>query len=164
MISEILTQKLEELMSQKDHVVIAIDGPGHEAGAALALELQQKYKCNVFHTSNYNRPADELTPEVLGTPGGKLDWQRLKTEVIEPLKEGKDVVFRVFSFVAMAYMPAMPAPAKKLNIIEGVYSLHPELRPLYDLAVFVPANGGAFANEQEALYYNGVDMKPDIVL
>lgn len=164
MIPEILTRKLEELMAQKDHVVIAIDGPGHEAGSALVGELQQKYKCNVFHTSNYNRPADDLTPEVLRTPGGKLDWQRLKTEVIEPLREGKDVIFRVFSFVAMAYMPAMPAPAKKLNIIEGAYSLHPELRPLYDLAVFSPENGTAFANDQEALYYNSADMKADVIL
>lgn len=164
MIPETLTRKLEELMSQKDHVVIAIDGPGHEAGSALAAELQQRYKCNVFHTSNYGRQADELTPEVLRTPGEKLDRQRLRTEVIEPLKEGRDVIFRVFSFVAMAYMPAMPAPAKKLNIIEGAYSLHPELRPLYDLAVFVPAEGGAFANEQEALYYNSFDLKADVIL
>lgn len=164
MIPEKLIVQLEELMAQKDHVVIAIDGPGHEKGAALAMELQQKYKCNVFHTSNYSRPADDLTPEVLSVPGGKLDWQRLKTEVIEPLKEGKDVVFRVFSFVAMAYMPAMPAPAKKLNVIEGVYSLHPELRALYDLAVFAPADSTGYANEQEALYYNSVDTAPDAVL
>lgn len=164
MINEIIIGQLEKLMQEKDHVVIAIDGPDHATSSNLAQELQQKYKCNIFRTSNYTRLPDDLTPETLAQPGGRLDWQRLKAEVIEPLKEGRQVIFRVYSVIAMSYMPPMPVDAKKLNIIEGVYSMHPELAGLYDLTLFAPANSVSYANEAEALYYNSACPTADIVV
>lgn len=164
MIKQELIEKLEQLMQEKDHVVIAIDGPNHALGARIAEQLQQKYKCNIFRTSNYNRLPDDLTSGSAAQPGGRLDCARLRTEVIEPLRAGADVSFRVYSVIAMSYMPAMPVSARKLNIIEGVYSMHPELAPLYDLTVFAPANSVSYASEAEALYYNTVCPAADIIL
>ena len=163
MINEELTKKLEQLMQEKDNVVIAIDGPNHALGASLAGQLRQKYGCNVFRTSDYSRIPDELTSEEAAQPGGRLDRERLRTEVIEPLKAGSDVSFRVYSVIAMSYIPAMPVSAKKLNVIEGAYSMHPELVPLYDLTVFAPTDA-AFANEAEALFYAAVCPAADITL
>ena len=63
--------------------------------------------------------------------------KRFKKEVLEPLKEHQDVLYRPFDCSTMSISEGTRYPYKPINIIEGSYSCHPELIDAYDLSIFV---------------------------
>ena len=66
-----------------------------------------------------------------------LDYVRFKREVIEGLITGQE--FRISSIhcQTMALEEYVTVVPRQLNIIEGVYSMHPTLIGYYDLKIFL---------------------------
>ena len=46
---DVLKKKIDELMTQKDVVIVAIDGKCTSGKTTLAAKLAEIYDCNVFH-------------------------------------------------------------------------------------------------------------------
>jgi uridine kinase len=70
---------------------------------------------------------------------GCIDWRRLRTEALEPLRAGRAATWHPFDFAAGAGLAALhvlcqPAP---VVILDGLFSARPELQDLVDLAVLV---------------------------
>ena len=122
-------------MGRKPLVLMAIDGMCASGKSALAERIAGHYPCNVFHMDDFFLTPEMRTPARLAEPGGNVDVERFKAEVLEPLRNGRTVRCRKYDCGTGAFAPAPPAEPKPLAIVEGAYSLHPRLRNAYDLAV-----------------------------
>jgi len=120
----------------KRPLIAAIDGRCASGKTTAAKLLQEQYGWTVVHADDFFLRPEQRTPERYAEPGGNLDRERLKEEVLIPLREGKPVNYRRFDCSKMELGETVSVPLTDLVIVEGSYSLHPELRDLYDLKIF----------------------------
>ena len=65
--------------------------------------------------------------------GGNVDYERFNEEVLLPLLSGRAFSYRPFDCQTFTLGAPESAPVKKLNIVEGTYSMHPYFSDPYDL-------------------------------
>lgn len=130
----IATDKLSE---KNDNMLIAIEGGSASGKSTLSGILEKIYDCNVFHTDDYFLQPFQRTEKRLSEPGGNLDRERLLEEVILPFSAGKDFRYRRFDCSIQSLLPYEEKQLKKINILEGAYSMHPDLSGYYTLSVFL---------------------------
>lgn len=123
--------------SDRELILIAIDGSSAAGKSSLAGELAAGYDAQVFHIDNYFLTADQRTEERLAAVGEFFDKERLLAEVLEPLRAGQPVLCRRFDCATQSFSQPELAEKKRIVIIEGVYSLNPDLRKFYDLQFFL---------------------------
>ena len=133
----IVFDKIEELLKQNTRIIVAIDGMCGSGKSYLADLLAGKYDCNVFHMDDFYLPLDMRTKERLEEPGGNVHYERFKEEVLDPICENRPVIYRPYLCGVWKFDEPRTIQPKKLNIIEGSYSMHPLLRDAYDLSVFL---------------------------
>ena len=80
---------------------------------------------------------EQRRPERFAEPGGNVDRERFAVEVLAPLKDGCRFSYCPFVCRDMALGDAVEVEPKAVSIIEGAYSMHPELAGAYDLSVFL---------------------------
>lgn len=129
--------RIDALLKQKERVDVAIDGRCGSGKTTLAALLHGVYDCNVFHADDFFLQNFQRTKERLSEPGGNVDYERLKAEITDCL--GQTIVFRPFDCSVGTLGEERTVPPKKLNIVEGSYSMHPKLEKQYDLTVFLDA-------------------------
>ncbi|MBQ9328379.1 MAG: dephospho-CoA kinase [Solobacterium sp.] len=120
--------------------IVALDGRCAAGKTTLAEFLKTAYGFPVIHADDFFLRVEQRTEERYREPGGNLDRERLKAEVLLPLKEGKAVTFRRFDCTRMELGEELSIPESNVVVVEGSYSTHPELRDLYDLKVFLDIN------------------------
>ncbi len=136
-------RRIDELLDEKASVTVAIDGSSGAGKSTLAALLAEVYSCNVFHTDDFFLPPGRKTDERLAEPGGNVDYERLRDEVATGLKSGGSVSYRRYDCQAGTLSEPLVVTPKRLNVVEGVYSLHPAFGLVYDLAVFLKTGGEA---------------------
>lgn len=132
-----LLQRIDHLLAQKDQVLVAIDGKSGAGKTNLAAFLATIYDCNLFHMDDFFLPPELKTAARLKEVGGNVDYLRFKNEVLLGIKKKQAFQYRIYDCHQQAFTQTIPVTPKPLNIIEGVYSLHPVLFPYYDLKVFL---------------------------
>lgn len=132
-----IRNRIDELMSQKEQVIVAIDGNCTAGKTTLAGKLAEIYDCNVFHMDDFFLRPEQRTPERYAEIGGNVDYERFKKEVLIPLKSGTGFSYRPFDCGTFTMIHPVEVTPKKLNIIEGTYSQHPFFGDLYDLKIFL---------------------------
>jgi len=70
-------------------------------------------------------------------PGGSIDYERFREEVLQPLLIGETVQYRRFDCRTLQLDPPIEIGPKAINIVEGSYSCHPYFENTYDLRVFL---------------------------
>lgn len=128
---------IDKLIKAGKPVTVAVDGLCGSGKSTFAEMLFLVYDCNLFHADDFFLPTELRTPERYATPGGNIHWERLNSEVLEPLKTGKAFAYRKFDCSMMDYGEMVHVTPKPLNIVEGSYSTHPELLGAYDLRIFL---------------------------
>lgn len=126
---------IEDLLKKKESVIVAIDGNCASGKTTLAKQLAEIYDCNVFHMDDFFLRPEQRTPERFAEVGGNVDYERFKDEVLMPLKSGKVFSYSPFSCSTFTMSDPISAQTKRLNIIEGTYSLHPYFGDSYDLKI-----------------------------
>ena len=129
--------RIDELLTQKEQVLVAIDGNCTAGKTTLARQLQRLYDCNVFHMDEFFLQCHQRTPERYAQPGGNVDYERFQEEVLLPLTRGEDVAYRPYHCGTRQLLSPVAIPRKKLTVIEGTYSLHPYFGDPYDLKIFL---------------------------
>ena len=132
-----LLVRIDRLMAERERVLVAIDGGSASGKTTLGELLQNVYGCPVFHMDDFFLRPEQRTPERFSEPGGNVDRERFLSEVLLPLREGKTVDYRRFDCETFTIAPPQRIEAGTLNIVEGAYSMHPDLAPYYDLTVFL---------------------------
>lgn len=132
-----LYKSIEELLKSKNSVVVAVEGGSASGKTTLAMELQQRFQCNVFHMDDFFLRPEQRTKERLAEAGGNVDRERFYEEIVIPLNKGENIEYRRFDCSTFTLLPAVNVEPEKLVVIEGAYSTHPELGNYYDLSVFL---------------------------
>ncbi len=121
----------------KGPLKVAIEGGSASGKTTLSQLLAKIYDCTIFHMDDFFLRPEQRTPQRYAEVGGNIDWERFLTEVLQPLSKGEVVNYRRFDCSTMQLEDAIPMTPKKLTVIEGAYSMHPELAPYYDFSVFL---------------------------
>ena len=132
---ETIKKRIDELLEQKDMVIVAIDGKCTSGKTTLAGRLAEMYDCNVFHMDDFFLRPEQRTAERFAEVGGNVDYERFMEEVLLPLKAGKPFSYRPFDCRTFTLAEPLSVAPKKLNIIEGTYSHHPYFGNPYDLKI-----------------------------
>lgn len=137
-----IVKSIEQLLTRQEQVVVAIDGCTASGTDFLAGLLADVFDGNVFRASDYYMR--EMTNE-----GHYLDCERFRREVLEPVRKGIPFFFRPLRDRDMeAVMP------RRVNIVEGTFCLHKNLRDMYDLKIMLRINTG-----QKRQLINGLQPK-----
>lgn len=125
------------LQSEKQPLVIAMDGRSAAGKTTLAARLHDKLGCTVLHMDDFFLRPEQRTAERLLIPGGNVDYERFSTEVLLPLKAGKPFSFRPYCCKTQRLMEATQIVPAAITLVEGAYACHPALWEYYDLRIFV---------------------------
>ena len=134
---DLLRCLLEKGAGKPGPAILAIDGRCGAGKSTLAAELAEAWDAPLFHMDDFYLQPHQRTAERLAEPGGNVDRERFLTEVLLPLREGKPVSYRRFDCGTFTFEPARLIEPADIAIVEGSYSLHPQLRDLYDLRIFM---------------------------
>ena len=134
---EQLTGQIKHLLTQKEYVLLAIDGRCAAGKTTLSAQLQEMFPCTVLHMDDFFLTPAQRTPERLAEPGGNVDRERFAAEVLEPLCAHCPFLYRRFDCATQTFLPPVEIVPQRLTVVEGAYACHPELREAYDLRVFL---------------------------
>lgn len=138
-----LLMGLAEVLSDKGSAVLAIDGRcggGKTTLAGLIREVFEREGAAIISMDDFFLPPEKRTKKRFEEPGGNVDYERFIEEVSPKLKEQEGFSYRVFDCSLMrleggrSIPPLAEAP---LRIVEGSYSMRPDLRESYDIKAFV---------------------------
>lgn len=126
-----------ESLADKDRIIFAIDGGSGSGKTTLSRMLEKKYDCNVFHMDDFFLRPMQRTKERFEEPGGNVDRERFLETVLLPLSKNETVDYVRFDCGTFTLLPGKKIAPKRINVIEGSYSMHPELAWAYDFGVFL---------------------------
>lgn len=120
-----------------EQVNVAIDGVCGGGKSTLGQALAERYGCNLFHMDDFFLRPEQRTPERYAQPGGNVDYERFRAEVLEHLNDKDGLTYRPFDCSRMELDVPRTVPYSRLNIIEGSYSCHPYFGDIYQVRFFV---------------------------
>ena len=132
-----LKNRIDDLLKTGNQIIIAIDGNCTAGKTTLASLLKKEYDCNIFHMDDFFLRPEQRTAERYAQPGGNVDYERFREEVMVPLKAGNAFAYRPFSCKTFSLSDAVEVTPKALNIVEGTYCLHPYFGDVYGLKLFL---------------------------
>ena len=121
----------------KGRVILAIEGGSASGKTTLAAQLREIYDCTVLHMDDFFLRPEQRTPERFAEIGGNVDRERFLAEVLLPLFRGEDFLYRRFDCATQSLLRGVPVTPSRLTVVEGAYSMHPELAAYYTLSVFL---------------------------
>ena len=89
-----------------------------------------------MHADDFFLPPDRKTKERLSEPGGNIDYERLESELLMPLKSCGEATYHPFSCKRGEQLESVTVKSDVV-VVEGVYSQSKNLEPYYDLKVFI---------------------------
>lgn len=132
-----LFSAIDSLLKSKETVNVAIDGNSGAGKSTLADLISHIYDCNLFHTDDFFLTPELRTEERLKEPGGNVDYVRFRREILDPIRTKRDFTYSRYNCSTGTFDRPVHVCAKRLNIVEGSYSIHPYLADAYDLKVFL---------------------------
>lgn len=132
-----LCTTLSELKKERKPFLVAIDGRCASGKTTLARHLQEDLQAIVVHMDDFFLRPEQRTPERYATPGGNVDWERMEEELLAPLASGKDTQFRALDCGNLQLGKTQTQTAGDFIIVEGSYSLHPQLQKYYHYRIFL---------------------------
>lgn len=132
-----LLAAIDRKLAAGERVLLAIEGGAAAGKSTLAQLLNHVYDCTVAHMDDFFLRPEQRTRERLEEAGGNVDRERFLQEVLLPLSRGETVNYRRFDCGIQCILPAQPMKPTALTVVEGVYSMHADLRDRYNLCVFL---------------------------
>ncbi len=116
--------------------VVAIDGMSGSGKSTMARVLREIYDCRLFQMDDYFLQGFQRTEERYAQPGGNVDYERFREEVLDHVRDRAGLRYRPFHCGTLELGPAVETAWNRLNIVEGSYSQHPYFGDAYDLRFF----------------------------
>ena len=143
--SRALAAKIRELHGGATAVLIAIDGLGGSGKSYLASSFAEEMQTrsdspvSVVHGDDFFLPSAQRFFRSVGEKaiGADFDWRRLREQVLEPLRRDADARYQVYDWDRDTLTTWRTIAHGTIVVVEGVYTLRPELRSFYDLRVWV---------------------------
>lgn len=128
---------VRKLTEKGEPVIVGIDGRCGSGKSSISDLFSKLFDCNVFHMDDFYLPLERRLENWKEIPGGNIDFQRLITEVAEPVRKNQTVIYRPYDCRKGEITESSGRAPKLLNIIEGSYSHHPLLRGYFRFTVFL---------------------------
>lgn len=127
----------DAVLHAKGKAVIAVDGCAAAGKTTFAAWLARRLGAAVVHTDDFFLPPEMRTAQRYAQPGGNIDYERFIREVAPALLSGDAVSYRRFD-CASGEKEKIPVTLQRsaVTVIEGSYSMHPQLASLRDIGVF----------------------------
>ena len=143
--AELIMGKLAPLLKNGRPVVTAIDGRSAAGKSTTANNIADLYGGTlIIRMDDFFLPPELRGPERYEQPGGNVHYERFLAEVAGNLRKPaagypQSLSYRVFDCAKMDYTAnaTFEITPDSLVVIEGAYSLRPELRDLYDFKIFM---------------------------
>ena len=148
--------RIDALLGKQDFVCVAIDGRSGAGKSTLSELIGDVYRCNVFHMDHFFLRPEQRTRARLSEIGGNVDYERFAQEVMTPLMNRRDITFSPYVCKTQTLSTPISVQKNRLNIIEGVYSMHPTLVDNYDLKIVLDINTAD--QSDRILHRSGHDM------
>lgn len=129
--------RIDEMLKENENIIIAIDGNSCSGKSTLADLVSAIYSCNVFHTDDFFLRPIQRTKERLSEPGGNVDYERFFKEITNILRTGDPVTYSPYNCEKEELSKPISVSPRLIEIVEGVYSMHPLLDSVYTLRVFL---------------------------
>lgn len=130
--------QINQVLAEKGNrqVLVAIDGMCASGKTTLGEIIRSAYDCNVFHMDDYFLRPQQRSPQRLAQPGGNVDYERFKSEVLDHISDPEGLDYCPYDCRTQSLKAPVHAPRRRLNIIEGAYSQHPFFGDIYDLRFY----------------------------
>ena len=151
---------IDKALSEHEHIILAIDGNSGSGKSCLADLLAARYDCNVIHMDDFFLQPHQRTSERLKEPGGNIDYERFFGQVMSRLKTREEFQYQRYDCGKQELVGWITLTPKKLNIIEGVYSMHPLWNKLLDIRIFNPSAADTGRTHQAAKRRRDVEKVP----
>lgn len=133
-----VAERIQAIASKEVPVLIAVDGRCAAGKTTLAEKLQKMINCTVFHMDDFFLRPGQRSIQRLNTPGGNVDYERFREEILVPLGDGAlEIAYRPYDCHTQTLLPSVVTEPTKTVLIEGSYSCHPELWDFYDFHIFL---------------------------
>lgn len=125
--------------------LVGIDGQSGAGKSTFARHLVTRLgpRAGVVEGDDFYRDMAESTRIALDARQGVeqyFDWQRLRREVLVPVRRGEPVLrYQRYDWGSGSMGQWVELPTPDVVVVEGVYTLRPELRDLLDVRVYVEA-------------------------
>jgi len=135
-------RRITALAQSTTPLVVAIDGRSGTGKSTLAACIARVVGATVVDQDDFYSGGsleDWRALTVSGKVDRVIDWRRVRTQVLEPLRAGKMASWHPFDWESMAGLAAQtisvsPSP---IVILDGAYSSRHELADLVDLSILV---------------------------
>lgn len=134
--SELISQ-LSEWEKLNECKIIAIDGRCAAGKTTLAKILSENVNCDVIHIDDFYLPFEKRTKERMAQSGGNIDFERLISEVLTPIKNGEPYIYSKYSCQNGTFSVGQSVNPQKITVVEGSYSCHPCVFSFYNLHFFL---------------------------
>lgn len=137
--------------------MIAVDGMCASGKTTLAEKVKAACpETAVIHMDDFFLTPEKRTEERLATPGGNVDYERFREEVIEPLLRTGSCRYRVYDCHSHTFVREEEVRLPQAVLIEGAYSRHPYFGSPYDAEYFLTV--GAEEQKERIRRRNGEEM------
>jgi uridine kinase len=143
-------------------VVVGIDGQGGSGKSSLASELVAWTGRGVIvEGDDFYRDMPEPERAALDAAGGYeryFDWERLRAQVLTPARAGDGVLrYQRYDWATERLGRWVEVPMPDVLVVEGVYTLRPQLLALLDVKVYVRTGEDTRMDRQIARGQNSSD-------
>lgn len=122
---------------QKESILIVIDGMCAGGKTTLGKLLQERYGGNLFHMDDFFLQSHQRTQARLAEPGGNVDYERFREEIVEHLADEQGLCYGVYDCRKQQITETRQVPWQRITIVEGCYSAHPYFEQVPDLQFFL---------------------------
>ena len=151
-----LLAEIDRLRAAGEPVRVALEGGSASGKSTMGKLLGEIYRCPVLHMDDFFLRPHQRTAERMEQIGGNVDWERFRQEVLIPLSCGKTAQYRRYDCQSGTLLPPVEVSPQSLVIVEGAYSMHPELAEFYHWSAFLSVTPEE--QRQSILRRNGAEM------
>lgn len=151
--------KNELANTPKRPFLIAIDGNCGSGKTTLADFLAKELDASLFHMDDFFLQPHQRTEARLAEPGGNVDYERFKHEILDHITDTGGVTFRPFSCHEWKLVEiAITIPYNDIVIVDGSYSHHPHFEDIYNVKIFLEISSEE--QKKRILARDGKDIWP----
>ena len=129
-------RETDKRMHGRESFIIAVDGRCAAGKTSFCTVLSERLSGTLIHMDDSFLRKEQRTEERMQEPGGNINHERFREEVICPLKEGRAFTYRPFDCHTQSFKDAVRIVPGKVTIIEGAYACHPLWWESCDLHIF----------------------------
>lgn len=120
--------------------VIAIDGRCGSGKSTLAEFLAGRLQAPLLHMDDFYLPFAQRTPKRLEQVGGHIDEARFYQEVLMPVCQGKEIIYRAYRPHTDTWLREEKINPHPMYIVEGSYCQLPKLAEFYQYKIFLTSD------------------------